>query len=414
MPVLHQNIQGLLSKKEIIEITLSEFSFCPDVLCFSETFILNGDEKNINIQDYELATHFSRNKKRGGTCILIKRGIPYKKLCICDELSINFHFECCAVTIPVHNVIIICVYRSSSATKKRHLDRFLDSLECLLNRYLQKYGKQRIVIVGDFNIDTLKDNNCTRHFTDILKNYNMKQHITQATRNTSCLDHIISYIRGANGSLLSLCLSDHNTAQLLCFDVKLTPILPRAVYSFKKCYSPENIKMFQNCLESLSFLDEYNETDANVAFNRFYDWFCLLYKLCFPTIRAKINTKPNLSWISKGIKKSCATNRKLRHKYYNKKNRDDKQKYRNYSKLLKKCIFEAKKNTNTKYVLGSKNICKAAWRVIQNESHGTSIIDNHIDKVELNGCYINDPQKIANAFNDFFINLTYNSIVEKH
>lgn len=59
--ILHQNIQGRLSKKERIEITLSELEFdlCPDVLCFTETLIKNGEEKNINIHNYELAAHFS-------------------------------------------------------------------------------------------------------------------------------------------------------------------------------------------------------------------------------------------------------------------------------------------------------------------------------------------------------------------
>lgn len=405
---LHQNIQGILSKTEIIDVTLAELQFCPDVLCFSETFIKNGEEKNINITNYELAAHYSRNKKRGGTCILTKKGLAYKKICTFEHLAENFHFECCSISIPSHKIIIVCVYRSSAATKKRHIDIFLDKLECLLNVYLQKYGKHKIVIIGDFNVNTLKDNNYTRHYTDILENYNMKQHISEATRKASCLDHIISNIKEAEGLLLSLYLSDHDKAQLLCFDVKLKPTLPKTIFAIKKCYSSENIKKFVNYLESLYFLDLQNETNANMAFNKFYDWICLLYGLCFPNIKAKINTKPHLSWISKGIKKSCATNRYLRYKYYSKGNHDNKYKYHKYSKILKKCIFAAKKFTNTKFVLKSKNICKASWKVIQKELHGSSYANNYINKIEMNGHVIEDPLEIATLFNNYFINLTFN------
>lgn len=393
-------------------MTLSELNhgIFPDVLCFSETFIKCGEEKNINIHNYELAAHYSRNKKRGGTCILVKKGIEYKKITIFDEASANFHFECCSIKLLYHNIIIVCVYRSSTATKKRHLEYFFDKLVFVLNKYIHRHPKQKIVIVGDININTIIKNSATNHLTDILHNYNLTQHITEPTRGLSCIDHIFSNVKGATGMTLPLNLSDHDTAQILSFSnkSKLTP--PKTTYIYRRDYSSENIEKFKNYIASLSFSDVYSESDPNAGFNIFHDWLCLLYKLCFPFIKVRLSTKHNLHWITKGIRRSCAKNRVLRQNYYKKKTYQNKHKYKAYSKLLKKCILCSKKNSNNKYVLKSKNTCKATWKVIQGEIDVKSQHNNYIEYIECDSNIICCPQKIANTFNTFFIELTNKDI----
>lgn len=409
--ILHQNIQGLLSKKELIEVTLSELKndVNPDVLCFSETFVKNGEEKNINIHNYELAAHYSRNKKRGGTCILVKKGLSYNQLNTCNAISANFHFECCSIKIPNHNIIIICVYRSSTATKKRHYELFLEKFEQLMNKYLHKYPKQRLVVLGDININTLLNNNVTRYLSDILKNYNLTQHITVPTRGLACIDHIFSNVKNATGGTRSLLLSDHDTAQILHFNVKLKNLFEKPIYTYKRDYSSENIERFKFYLSSLSFSEVYSSQNTNEAFGYFYDWFCLLYKLCFPLCKVRLHAKP-LKWISKGIKKSCVTSRILRLSYYKKRCENAKYKYQNYSKLLKKCILKAKKQTNNKYVLNSENKCKATWRIIQDEIITKPLNNNnYINSIQYNNNTIDNPIAIANIFNNNFVNLTNKS-----
>lgn len=70
--LLHQNVQRFRSKKELIEITLSEIKndTKPEILCFTETFIKSGDEKSINLCNFELAAYYSRNSKRGEVRVL--------------------------------------------------------------------------------------------------------------------------------------------------------------------------------------------------------------------------------------------------------------------------------------------------------------------------------------------------------
>lgn len=75
---MHQNIASILSKQELLEITLEELhknGNYPDVICLSETFLKTEYGKYLKISNYQLATTFCRDKRRGGTCILVKRNI---------------------------------------------------------------------------------------------------------------------------------------------------------------------------------------------------------------------------------------------------------------------------------------------------------------------------------------------------
>lgn len=67
---MHQNIAGFLSKKDLLEITLSELrnnKKIIDVLCLSETFIQRNNEANIRLKGYSVGSSFCRlNKRRGG------------------------------------------------------------------------------------------------------------------------------------------------------------------------------------------------------------------------------------------------------------------------------------------------------------------------------------------------------------
>lgn len=82
--LFHQNIAGILSKIELLELALVEISNDfgeVDFICLSETFIKSGAERNLKLSTHTLAAYFSRaHHRRGGTCILVRRGLEYSVL----------------------------------------------------------------------------------------------------------------------------------------------------------------------------------------------------------------------------------------------------------------------------------------------------------------------------------------------
>lgn len=115
LTLLHQNIAGILNKLDFFEVTISELTKemgVIDFICLSETFIQSGHESNLKLTNYKLAANYSRsNKKRGGTCILVKEGLTFSPLKITSEISSDYSFECCGIRVPSHNLILVCVYR---------------------------------------------------------------------------------------------------------------------------------------------------------------------------------------------------------------------------------------------------------------------------------------------------------------
>lgn len=107
-----------------------------DVICLSETFVQEGDERNISLENYMLGSHWSRpNARRGGVCVLVKKNMHFVKLDnISKELSAQNVFECCGVSFPRSNLIIICVYTTPSSDTLV----FLNTLESLLYRITKK------------------------------------------------------------------------------------------------------------------------------------------------------------------------------------------------------------------------------------------------------------------------------------
>lgn len=372
----------------------------PHVICLSETFIKKGEESYLKLHNYVMATSFCRDKHRGGTCVLIKKGMGFKELSLKAYVSVNT-FEACGIELTEEKLVIICLYR----TPQSDPNQFLVKLDSILQYLATKYNsKTRMVLAGDFNINTFKKGKITQDLQDLAHTHNLKIHIDVATRKCSCIDHILSNMPDAIAQVLPLHLSDHDTAQILSFPLRVQT-KAATFHIYKRDYSLNNIHKFRECLQNLSWSDVYVESDANTAFNHFHELICLFHNLCFPKVRIRINTNNNIKrkWMTKGLKVCSKTKRFLRYQYYKNKNRTNKIKYTTYSNLLQKCIHNAKRNANIKFINDNKNKCKATWSVIKNETQSINSGD-HIENIQTHNAILTKPAEIASAFNNYYIN----------
>lgn len=302
--IFHQNIAGLCNKIDVLELTLDTLNREVDVLCFCETNVKKGMEANIKLHNYKLASSFSRNKNKGGTCILVKSTLEIKTVIIPPDLAMDFYFECCATEIIGLNIIIINIYRVPKQTKT-HLGIFIYKLDKLLDYVTNKFEEKKIVICGDWNINILKPTPTSKDLIDTLNSYNFNVHILSPTRQNACLDQIASNINvnKVNSELLLLNLSDHESAQILNINIqKQTGFI--TWFENRRDYSKENFEKFVNCISALSFSEVLASNNTEEAFDIFYATLCMFFDLCFPIIRVKINNKlKRLRWITKGLKK---------------------------------------------------------------------------------------------------------------
>lgn len=403
--LLHQNIAGLLNKTDSVQLCLNELlvnNVNVDILCFSETFVRAGDELNIHLKNFNFACSFSRkSEKRGGVCILVNKMFDFKHIELPKGLCIEKIFECCGVEIPSLKCIVICIYRIPNTKTSS----FFEKLDLLLHKLLKR--KKRVIVTGDLNIDTLKETNDSIQLKDIISNYGLRLYIDKPTRQHSCLDQIISNIDNSTGTTHEVFLSDHNTCQTLTFPVEQRKPALKYWYKVNRDYSDENIKKIVEAIANLSWIDVFENTDANESFNIFHENFLLFYKLCFPIRKSKVyvnSTSPK--WITKGIRKSSTYKRQLKKMcYLNNKNNEIRSRFLKYNKVLKGCVLRSKKCSNLNYMMKSKNKNKASWDIIKNrtDSHKTF---SQINAIDHDGKILNDPNQIANSLNNYFIDIS--------
>ncbi|KAF9405921.1 hypothetical protein HW555_013517 [Spodoptera exigua] len=81
----------------------------------------------------------TREKQRGGTCILIKKGISYKELpFVAKHASVNT-FEACGIELTDGKLIIICIYRTPQSDPNQFLTKISSSPNDLENSILPSY-----------------------------------------------------------------------------------------------------------------------------------------------------------------------------------------------------------------------------------------------------------------------------------
>ena len=96
----------MLELNVILQTELAEVDF----LCKSEHWLWEEYVKLISIDEFKLASNFSRNKSsHGGSCIYVKHYMQTKEVYYMKGISKEKDFEMAAVEIQECELIIVCV-----------------------------------------------------------------------------------------------------------------------------------------------------------------------------------------------------------------------------------------------------------------------------------------------------------------
>lgn len=218
--IIHQNIDGLISKLELLNSKIKETETNDgielDVLCFTETNLINDDLKTVKITNYQYANSSSLDKRSHGCGIWVRLNESKKPKY--DFRRLNFKHEkkdkdlpnCCAIKLISLNVIIICVYRPPRSSRALLNELYFQLMENL-KKYNKKHNNYKIIICGDFNINILVNDSVAKKFKKFIKDYDMLFAFNTPTRPASktCVDNIIHNYVNCSSRRIDLGLSDH-------------------------------------------------------------------------------------------------------------------------------------------------------------------------------------------------------------
>ena len=248
--ILHQNIRGLVSKKDLlVDISFNYSSI--DILGLSETWTLPDCMYDLEISGYKFERRDRLSGFGGGVGAYIRDGVPYiPRFDLEKENSETLWLEVCLKCSK--SFLVAVVYRPPAGSK--HLSNaFESSFENVVSGLTSE--NKELIITGDMNCDYLKSNE-GKSLKTIIKLHGLKQLINSATRITdhsSTLIDIILTIEPAN--IVKACtiisgLSDHDMVGCIR-KINKAKYNPKVINS-RNYKNYDSIKI-NNELESLSW-----------------------------------------------------------------------------------------------------------------------------------------------------------------
>lgn len=418
--VFHQNIRGLQTSIESLEITLGELN--PDIIVLSEHKMIQSTLERLKISNYKINSSFTRKKSRGGGALIMsKTQINFKNIIIpeIEQLYCETIFECCMAEykniLPFKNskLLLVGFYRNPiKHNETESVEKLNKMLEILTKRYAN------IVVMGDINIDLMEDSRSARNLNNVLVANGMRYLVDFPTRITesseSCIDNVFTNINKKYVNVLGVNtqLSDHD-GQLLnitCKSKKLKEKKPNVKLEFSRKFSERNIECFLKALELESWFDVFM-AESYCKYDIFHEIIMYYFNLYFPKklTRKFTNMKP---WVTDELKLERNKIIEFSQLARETKNKAYYIQLRKMNKLFRRKIYEQKKNHFTKKLNLSSNVNKTVWQIVNNEiGNKTAEYDNI--KININDSTLKDPFSVCESFNDYFTNIVDNTILPK-
>lgn len=399
--IFQMNIRSLSKNFDELLILIQSMKKCPDIIVCTETrkIIL---PQLFNIENFVSYSVDSEINKCDGTCLYIS-----KKLCHQNSVINIGRIKALFTEIVVNtkHISITSLYRSHCIP----IDTFTVDLYEHLSHHKNLTNH---IILGDINIDILADNIPVNTYINNYYELGYESCINVPTRvdNTraSCIDHVFVKMNNDNFKLKSAVyeasITDHY-ATILNIGFEQTEMNHKTQYKRQVKINYEKVR---ELLKTETWNDIYNETDVDIAFEKFIKKIEYFVNLA-TTVRTKPkNDKRRNSWITKGLVKSCKIKDTLHQKL--KKNRDNvelKTKYVTYKNKLKSLIRAAKIKYYNDILVNIGNDTRKLWDFVNSQVKSKRSGKNEIEKVysEEKNIYIHDKRKIVDEFNNFFANI---------
>ena len=392
------NVNHLRNKvSDIKHLTDSLF---PTVLAIGETKLdTSFPNANFLLSDYFSTLDYRKDRSRygGGLLIYIRKGTPCKRLKDFEEPGIES--ICFEMSVNKQKWIIFSVYRPPN---DQNLHQYFDYLSKMADKGLNKY--ENLIIMGDINIDIERD---TGLKIELLKNLcdsfsfrNLIKAKTCFTKTSeSSLDVILTNKpRSFFHSLSVETGSDVHTMVCTMMRSHTTRLKPIKIqYRNYKYYNEET---FHRELASLDLISD--ETDPDKMYSSFIQNFADVFNRHAP-LKSKYIRGNNAPFMNKELGKAIMKRSMLRNAFNKNKNDHNWKLFSRQRNLCNKIKRKAKRSYFHK--LSKNPEPKEFWSIVKPYISDKGIKTNEDYMLEENNTIFRDEKKIANIFNDLFVNI---------
>jgi hypothetical protein len=404
--IIHLNVRSLAGKVDMLDIFLSEAM--PDVFIVTEHGLTQENLNSVKLNNYTLLASYCREENiMGGVAIYgnINSDIKNVKLGeISNRVNKDFVFEGTDLTLQLNGLRLLVggIYRSPCS---QNLKEFFEKLNIFLE--LANQTSDRLLIAGDFNIDSLSKDNSSKNFKNILSSYGLSLIINSPTRTTettsTCIDNFITNINPVKGSVITPLISDHDaiSANIPAYSKNKV----KFIWVTKRMTKQKNLEELAIRLRHENWKETFRAKEVNDMYNSFLNTFLYHFNISCPIKRSKQYTSTQKSkWISEDIKLKKDVMFDRFRDYKNSKDITDKLNYKRAREDYRQEIINSKARWMEASLYNAENKSKQAWKIIDTFRKDKNKGSNNM-KLELDGNMVNKPEIVCEAINTYFINI---------
>jgi len=356
---VYLNIRSLRKNFDNLLVTINPIIKTIDLIILVETNITNEENSLYQIEGF--VSEFKNREKRrgGGIALYINKNTNYE-----IKHPTTTTFETLLLNINTNNttIPIVAVYRPPGLS---NVTLFIEEIRQL---FIESKLKKNLLVIGDMNIDTNKNNNHSQEYLDFISTIGLKSCNTLATRiclklgSRTNIDHILlretSDIKTSDVGVVKTLISDHYALAVALNLNKQQKIIK---------HENKITRLDNNILSHLinkTKWDNINTLNANDMYDSITTIMQNIYERS-AYISHQTRNRRLYPWITTNIIKDCKIRDKLYKRWYNDRTSAVKEDtYKKFRNLVTKRIKIAKNNYYKQKFDAYNGDPRMTWKII--------------------------------------------------
>ena len=423
LPNKHTQIVNAIDRLRLANST-------PGAFCIQEAWIPEHFGNSLDIDGYKLFYNRRTNQRkgfdRGGTAIYIRDEYVCKQIQHVTFFAQHI-LESTVVKVEIPGIkkfILVSCYRPNTHPTLNDNDQIDTAIDCLQGMMdkLAEYDLP-ILLLGDFNIDLLKNNiinDKSIDFLDSLAAYGFIPFISRATRienriganmqvtqSATLIDNILLndlFNSVTKSGIITDTPSDHFMT-FISLNFKNTST-KKPLFRFARNMCQEKKEGFKTSLQNQNWGEVSNKQCPNEACDAFLDTFFGLFNIHFPIVKYKNNRNihPQHSFMTQGLLKSRKKKFDMARKARKNPNLVNEQYFRCYKDIYNHLLTEAKKLNTAYRIREAGENSKKIWGVYK-DAMNLRKSNAKIGPIRQGDNLIHNDTLKANLFNEKFANV---------
>ncbi|VEN49609.1 unnamed protein product [Callosobruchus maculatus] len=297
--IAHVNIRSLCPKVNEIKSLIEHEKI--NVLGVTETWLSNFiDDDAVSVPGYDFF-RVDRGSRGGGVGAYVQSSLKASKLVLDQSVSqITSELECIWLSVIISGMKIVfgILYRPPNYN---NLQASITMIERAMDDIRSKCDE--VFLLGDFNINLLKQSNVRERLNDLFETYSFSQIVTKPTRKNSLLDIIVtSNTDLVHSEVIHIDMHNISDHQLTMCELSLQH--QRQPYEIKtfRDFRSFNLDAFQADLQTFDWRYLYAVGNVDDKVNILNSNLLQLFDIHAPLITRKIS-KPKAEWYTECIRK---------------------------------------------------------------------------------------------------------------